>query len=198
MVTVVFKAKNPQPTKSEGVLMFTIKPTLSKTIQWIEAQWANLTEPVKKGLDGLKIPLGAEIASRWEESAFRLFLSQRSLALARIFNQAVPPIQPAMPEGLEIYNEAGQLQRLPRADQSDAWRQPSQPQGHFTAPAFRLSISQTGQLAGGAMASAYAPPEQMDRFVAHIRTGRQIGLYQAEIFQQARALLRKPVLTQNN
>ncbi|MEO5333108.1 MAG: hypothetical protein H7839_13895 [Magnetococcus sp. YQC-5] len=175
--------------------MFSIERTVTSSLRWLEQTWERLTEPTLESLRDKLSLLDVPKTSRWSLSAFRLSLSRQGLVLAHwmanMMESPVPPIPQEMPDTLNLYVEPGQwhIQHVPHG--SDSWTRPPERLGQWSAPAFRVTLTQSGQLAGGALASLQAEPGELDRFVEQIRLGRRAGFYQAEVFQQARALLRQ-------
>lgn len=175
--------------------MFSIERTITSSLQWLEQTWERLTKTTLESLRANWPLRDAPMASRWSLTSFRLSLSQRGLALAHWManriEQPVPPILQEMPDTLNLYIEPGQWQIHHLTHSSDSWTRPPEHHGQWSAPAFRVTLTQSGQLAGGALASLQAESGELDRFVEQIRLGRRAGFYQADVFQQARALLRQ-------
>ncbi|MBF0293713.1 MAG: hypothetical protein HQL96_00875 [Magnetococcales bacterium] len=125
-----------------------------------------------------------ERESRWPRFSFRLAISRKGAIRAWLLGRMAPPIPETEAEALALYAKTGE--RRKPAPARRGWRDPQE-----NSPAWRVELSQAGQLAGGAYASVVAAPGEMDRFVERIRLAKRDGYFQAETFQQARRLLRR-------
>lgn len=177
--------------------MFDIEQKVTQGIEWLGQTWERLTKSTAKGLREAWRVEQANLKSHWSAPATRLFFSQPGVALARMLGKTAPPIEREKPDTLQLYTPTGELHTRQLTERSTSWNQSPNWHGPWSTPSFWVTFSQAGQLAGGALASEHAKPGELDRFVEQIRIGRRVGLYQAEVFQQARALLRQPDPTNN-
>ncbi|MBF0212248.1 MAG: hypothetical protein HQM00_01650 [Magnetococcales bacterium] len=172
--------------------MITLERWVHVPLQWIATQWNRLAEQTA----GEAIPDSGDgmveaRPSRWSLSAFRVSLSERGRLLTRLMKRGSDRSEITPQDEAILYERDGRLNPIPTPTRSDSWTRPPERQGHWSTPAFRVALSRPGRMAGGALASTHAAPGELDRFVQQIQDERRAGLYPAEVFQQARELLRK-------
>ncbi|MBF0627505.1 MAG: hypothetical protein HQL91_04715 [Magnetococcales bacterium] len=176
--------------------MITLERWVQASVGWIEQSWNRLAEPDQSvALTGGVETTRAPVKSRWSLRAFSVALSQRGKILAQRMKQAFAPPEEQVGTPLRLYDRPGRIKTLSPPETSDAWSQPPDRQRAWRTPAFRVRLSPPGRVASGALSSLHAAPGELDRFVAEIRDERRAGLYPAQVFQQARELLRQSAPT---
>ncbi|MBF0339804.1 MAG: hypothetical protein HQL95_02420 [Magnetococcales bacterium] len=171
--------------------MHTLEGLLQASGRWVTETWQRLAQPDPDGAVGSGDGVIRPGESRWSLTALRVTLSQTGRKLAEWWQRSgrLPP-EPSGEPAL-TYRRNGQLQAAVMPESSTAWTRPPDRLGHWSTPAYRVRLSPPGRVAGGAMASLHAAPGELDRFVEGIRNERRAGFYPAEVFQQARELLRQ-------
>ncbi|MBF0178782.1 MAG: hypothetical protein HQM03_02015 [Magnetococcales bacterium] len=150
---------------------------------WIRAM-GRIAEPLADAVRERWSLRPPERESLWSRFSFRLAISRKGAIRAWLLGKTAPPIPETEEEALALYAKTGQRRKPAPAQR--AWRDPD-----AASPAWRVELSQAGQLAGGALASVAAAPGEMDRFVERVRLAKRDGFFQAETFQLARRLLRR-------
>ncbi|MBF0127078.1 MAG: hypothetical protein HQM02_07690 [Magnetococcales bacterium] len=171
--------------------MIAMESLANRGRRWLVEHWTRLAGPTLEALLEGAHRATRDLESLWSRHAFRLSLSRRGVCLSRLPGVGIPPVQPGSAPTQALYEASGRWGKPRMNDRSDAWTRPPERQGRWTLPPFETAFSQAGQVAGAALNSVNAAPGELDRFVERVRQGRRAGYYPAEVFEQARALLRR-------
>ncbi|MBF0357399.1 MAG: hypothetical protein HQL70_02255 [Magnetococcales bacterium] len=131
---------------------------------------------------------------KWSTTAFALAISVHAQSLLTVFQEATEAVFDAGHQHISsIYNRSGESLPLDiDRSNSKAWSGNREiVNGRWSRDAFYVSLSNVGHLAGGIAENHSITPEDRQPFVEHVVKGRVSGQYDAKVFSDVRALLRK-------